>query len=165
MSPRPTKRIGELLVQHGLISEGQLAQALTEQRASKQFLGAILVQRGWIQPQALLEALSEQFGMRYESLAPGQVDWRMTAQFPPSVLKEGKCFPIRATEECVTVALANPLDAELLSAFEKVAKFRKIEPVLVLESELQAVCQAYRHRALQAIEERLAHHDGDPDTE
>jgi len=162
MSSRSTKRIGELLVQRGLVSEGQLAQALTEQRSTRQFLGAILVQRGWIQPQALLEVLSEQFGMRHESLALDQIDWRIAAQFPPSVLKEGKCFPIRATEETVTVALANPLDLELLSAFESVAKFRRIEPVLVLESDLQAVCQAYRRRALQAIEERLTHHDDDP---
>ena len=63
--------------------------------------------------------------------------------------------------EYVTVAIANPLDAWALSAIEKAAGFRKVEPILVLERELQAVCQAYKQRALQAIEERLTQHGDD----
>ena len=160
---RSTKRIGELLVQRGLISAEQLEQALAEQRSTREFLGAMLIRQGVIQPEALLEVLSEQFGIPHESLTPQDVDWRVVKQFPASVLAEGRCFPIRASEETVTVAVANPLDAWGLSAIEKAeaARFRKIETVLVLERELQVVYQAYKQRSLRAIEERLTHHGRD----
>jgi hypothetical protein len=47
------KRVGEWLVQAGLISDAQIQTALTEQMSSRQLLGEILVQRGLIQQQTL----------------------------------------------------------------------------------------------------------------
>lgn len=47
------KRVGEWLVQAGLISDAQIQTALTEQTSSRQLLGEILVQRGLIQQQTL----------------------------------------------------------------------------------------------------------------
>jgi len=42
---KPTKRIGELLVEKGLITEGQLYDALREQAAGRRYLGEILIQK------------------------------------------------------------------------------------------------------------------------
>ncbi len=84
----------------------------------------------------------------------------MAKQFPASVLAEGKCFPIRADEESVTVAIADPLDAWVLSAIEKFAKFRTVKPVLVLADELRSVLQAYHQQSLRSIETQLSQGDG-----
>ena len=149
---QPAKRLGELLVERRLITQAQLEQALTQQRSTKEFLGAILVRMGLIQPEALLETLAKQFNMPHEALAVERVNWTVAKQFPASIFSDGKCFPIRADADSVTVAIANPLDAWALSAIEQAAGFRKVKPVLVLERELQAILQAYRRQSLKTIE-------------
>ncbi len=161
MPAQPTRRLGELLVQRRLITQGQLEQALVQQRASGEFLGAILVRMGLIKPEALLGALSEQFGIPHELVQPEQVDWTVVKQFPSSVLAGGKCFPIRADSGSVTVAIANPLDAWALSAIEQVSGFRKVKPVLVLEEALRKILQAYQQEALRSITAHLKDHGGD----
>ncbi len=159
MEKRSRQRIGDMLVERGLITRGQLDEALVQQRTSRGFLGAILVQRGAIRPEVLLRTLSEQFGLPSERLKVEQMDWRVAAQFPGSVLSEGKCFPIRSDSESVTVAITNPLDAWSLSGMEQAAGFRKVIPILVLEHELQQVVQAYRQHLLRSIELRLKNDD------
>lgn len=155
---RPTKRLGELLIQKGLLTSAQLDEALRQQRATGEFLGAILLRLSLIQPEMLLTTLSEQFGMPCEAVTPERVDWSVVAQFPPSVLASSACFPIRADAESVTVAMANPLEAWALSAVQRAAGFRSVKPVLVLEEQLRRVQQAYRERSLRSITARLDDH-------
>ena len=160
MNPsQPTKRLGELLIAQHLITESQLDHALAHQRSTREFLGAILLKMGFITPDALLVTLSEQFGLPRESVSPDRVDWKVVKQFPASALADGKCFPIRANAESVTVAIANPLDAWALSAIEQAAGVRKVKAVLILDTELQRILQEYRRQSYQAIEEQFKDHD------
>ena len=149
------KRIGELLTEIGLITPRQLEQALERQRSTGQFLGVILLKMGVLTEQGLLQAMSRQFGIPHEPLDPAHVDWAVAKQFSPSVLNEGKGFPIRADERSVTVAITNPLDVWTLSAVERSAGVRTVRPVLVLERELRVVVREYRRQMLQALEARL----------
>ena len=55
--------LGRLLVEEGLISEEQLAEALSEQQESRELLGQILVERGAVATADLAAALAEQFGL------------------------------------------------------------------------------------------------------
>lgn len=150
--------LGERLVQRGFLTHGALEVALSQQRARGEFLGTILVREGLVQPGALLQVMSEQFGMPCESLADDRIDWRVAMQFPPSVLAGNRCFPIRADAHTVTVLSANPLDAWAISAVEKMASARRVQPVLVLESELEAVYRAYTERTIRALGNRLECH-------
>jgi type IV pilus assembly protein PilB len=157
---QPTQKLGELLMKRGLLTQLQLDEALKQQRETREFLGAILIRKGLITPEALLTTLSMQFNIPHESLPLSRVDWRIAKQFPASVFADGKCFPIRADEESVTVAIADPLDAWVLSAIEKFAKYRTVKPVLVLAQELRSVLQAYHQQSLRSIESQLSQGDG-----
>ena len=152
---QPSQPLGAILMRRGLVTQGQLERALQRQRESGAFLGVILVEQGILQPNMLLEVLSEQFGIPCDSITPADVDWRIARQFPASCFTDGKCFPIRADANSVTVAIADPLDAWLLSSMEGVIKFRTIKPVLVLPQELKAVSQAYKRQILQGIGQRM----------
>ena len=165
MTKQPTRQaLGELLVERGLLTEEDLAEALVQQRAGGEFLGKVLVRRGLVQPGILLEVFAEQFGLPHESLRLDRVDWRVAKQFPASVLAGNRCFPIRADAQTVTVAISNPLDVGAISAIEKVTGLRDVQPVLVLERELEAVCRAYQKQTLRSLGDRLTHH-GNSQTE
>lgn len=150
-------RIGELLIKRGYLTAVQLECALAQQRLTGEFLGAILLKSGTVTDTQLLEVFSEQFGIPFEPLRPDRVDWDMVKRFPASALADGKCFPIRADDFSVTVAIINPLDALGLSAVERAVGVRKVKPVLVLERELRAVIQEYQRQKLHAMEARLRH--------
>jgi hypothetical protein len=150
-----TKRIGELLVEQRLITQRQLDEALFQQRSTRELLGAILIKSGALKPEVLSEVLAHRFGIPCEPLNPQGVDWSVAKQFPASALSGGGCFPIRADEHSVTVAITNPLDAWALHSIEQSAGRRKVKPVLVLERDLEAVLKEYKRRILQAAADRF----------
>ncbi len=57
---RQKVRVGEVLLQRGLINQAQLSQALAEQKQLGDQLGEILVQHGWVSHAQLQTALKEQ---------------------------------------------------------------------------------------------------------
>ena len=131
-------RIGELLVRKGLLSQAQLAAALQEQRASKEFLGALCVRKGWVSEDALLDALAEQFGMARVHLDQERLDGNVAKHFSPALLKDHHCVPLRLEGQAVVVAIANPLDAWAVSALEQEAGFRTVRLVLASMKEIDA---------------------------
>ncbi len=155
MPGKAAKRIGELLMELGLVTPRQLEQALERQRSTGQFLGVILLEMGAITEQGLLKAISRQFGIPHEPLEAARVDWAVAKQFPMSVLGNGNGFPIRADAHTVTIAISNPLDVWTLSVLERAAGRRTVRPVLVLERELRAVVQAHQRQTLLALEAKL----------
>jgi len=156
MNANPSgKRIGELLIERGLLTQAQLEEALTHQQSSREFLGALLVRLGMVKEDALVQALSARYGIPFESLDPERIDWAVAGRFPESLLTEGKGFPVRGDAHTVVVAVLNPLDALTLSAFQQAAGSRTVKPVLVIERDLQAVLRTHKQRRLQAIAARL----------
>jgi len=153
------KKIGEILIERGLVTRIEIEHALRQQRSTSEFLGAILVRIGAISAEALLDVLSEQFKIPKESLSITKIDWRIAKQFPASIIQEGKCFPVRADSSSVTVAIVNPLDAWMFSDLEKAIGARQLKPVLVLENELQAMLKEHTKQSLRVLETKLRYDD------
>ena len=61
--PAAWRPLGRLLVEEGLVTQTQLAEALLEQEENHRRLGEILIERGAISGEALARALSEQHGL------------------------------------------------------------------------------------------------------
>ncbi|MDD5729609.1 MAG: hypothetical protein PHN57_00560 [Candidatus Omnitrophica bacterium] len=155
------KRIGEILLEKGWITEGQLHDALTEQKLSDKFLGAILVGRGWITDENLLEALSVQFAIPVISFKGQYIDMELARKFSSSLIVDHKCFPVSATEDTVTVAIVNPLNAVAISKIEEEARPKRTRLVLVSEQELKEVVQSYKKYISESIQ-RLLRKDKPP---
>ena len=67
--PRPPKtRIGELLIQQGLLSQAQLDAALLQQQKTGRRLGRVIIDAGLLTEDRLSEALSRQLGVPYLDL-------------------------------------------------------------------------------------------------
>ena len=79
MNPRKKIRLGDLLVDHKLISQTQLEQALSEQKKNGQKLGKVLIDDGYLTEDQMLEALSEQLKIPFVDL--------LHYKFNPDVIK------------------------------------------------------------------------------
>lgn len=102
----PRKRIGDLLVERGLISADQLRIALMEQRQRGQPIGQILVQLGFLTEDTLREALSENLGEAAISLATLVPDSAALALIPRELAKRHNVFPVAFDAESRTLQVA-----------------------------------------------------------
>jgi len=141
---RVQKKIGELLIEKGLINAVQLEHALKEQARTKEFLGLALVRLGYIKEDDLLRALSAQFQIPYVKITYDYIDWDFVSRFSPSLIMEHRCCPLRADEFTVTVAITNPLDAWAIEKAEQETRGYKMKLVLVSQKEMDGIIARYK---------------------
>ena len=90
-----SRRLGDLLVGEGLISEDQLARALAAQKGSSERLGSILVRLRFIREEQLIGFLSRQYGVPSITLSQVHVDPDVPAR-PPRHREEARGPPHQA---------------------------------------------------------------------
>lgn len=152
---KSAKRIGEILIEKRMITEAQLHDALIEQRESGKFLGMILKDKGLITDKELVDALSAQFGIPVVDLKQEHIDLELAHRYSISVVIDHKCFPLKQDEYTVTVAIVNPLNAVAISKIEEEAFPRRVNLVLVNESDLNDLIRNYRVYIRQSIQRLL----------
>ena len=138
------KRLGELLIEKGKITQQQLAAALAEQSRTKEFLGIVLLKNKLITEKDLLMTLSAQFDIPVVSIKNKYIDWNLVKGFGPSLILDYRCFPIHKDSRAVTFAITNPLDVWVLKKAEEEARGLKIKLVLTSQGDMDETVQRYR---------------------
>ncbi len=103
-----TKRLGEQLMGSRLITQEQLDAALAAQVTSGGRLGEVLVQQGVLSEQALAHALAAFFGFDVANLRRDNVDPATLSLVPENVAREYMAVPIRMNGAALEVAVAEP---------------------------------------------------------
>ena len=103
------KRLGDLLVQSGLITEEQLQTTLDE-KSPGQKIGDALLQRGHITEQQLIEVLEFQLGIPHISLYRYPFDPRLFNLIPKEMAKRNLIIPLKKDGDKLLVAMADPMD-------------------------------------------------------
>ena len=76
------KRMGDILLDAGVITNEQLTEALAEQKASNKRLGQILIEKGFISEEKLMEVLAEQLGVEKVNLYNYNIDPNVATSIP-----------------------------------------------------------------------------------
>ncbi|AIQ61253.1 GspE/PulE family protein [Paenibacillus borealis] len=140
------KRLGDLLVENGIISQEQLEEALVEQRKTKRKLGDLLINQGYITEQQLIEVLEFQLGIPHVSLFKYQIDPAITQIIPESMAKRYQVLPFMKEGSKLMVAMADPLDYFAIEDLRMSTGFR-IEPAISSRDELtRAIARHYGMR-------------------
>src|SRR5438477_10634976 len=104
------KRLGELLVSHGLITNLQLSIGLAAQTTSNRRIGDILVERGFVTEEQIARALAEQYGYPLADLSKAHPQpAALIAVGPDNALSLG-VLPLRLSEESFECIIADPVD-------------------------------------------------------
>jgi type IV pilus assembly protein PilB len=103
------KRLGDLLVDTGLISEETLQQTLKSKKKNQK-LGDALIERGYLSEQQLIEVLEFQLGIPHISLYRYSVDEKAVAIVPRDFAKRNYLIPIKKEGDKLFVAMADPMD-------------------------------------------------------
>ena len=108
------ERLGQVLVEDGLITREQLGQALAEQKASKHRLGYVLVKLGLVQEIEITKVLARQYRMPAVDLSRFDVDSRILKLIPADLALKSIVLPLKREGRTLTVAMADPTDLGLL---------------------------------------------------
>ena len=130
-------RLGDILVQRGIITEAQLQSALASQGLEPGMLGEILRRRGLITIEQLGSALEEQFEVPFMRIVPEAVNPQVARMLPENMARTQQAVPIAVGDGRMTLAMVAPDNIETIGEAELLSGYR-VEPVAALESEVQA---------------------------
>jgi type IV pilus assembly protein PilB len=143
---RQEKRLGELFLEHGLLTAEQLESALAEQRQQRRPLGQVLLARGLVDEKALAGVLSLHFNVPQIDFTRARIEKEALELIPESYAREHTILPIKIEKDELELATVDPGDLALFAEL-KVLTRKRIKPVLGVKSEIDlAITQAYRLR-------------------
>ncbi|HWK53467.1 MAG TPA: GspE/PulE family protein [Hyphomicrobiales bacterium] len=128
-------RIGDLLVQNGIITDTQLQQALERQRQSGLRLGRVLVDLGYIEENQFLDFLARQLGIPHVDLRQFRFDAEVAQRLPEAHARRYHAIVLEEKHGALTVGMVDPTD---IFAYDELTRIlqQPIEVVVVLEHEL-----------------------------
>lgn len=104
------KKLGELLVEAGAITQAQLARALEEQKRTGERLGAILAKQGVISDKDIASVIAKQLGIPFISLRKEKVNPKVLSMVPESFARRNLLIPIDIKDGKLLVAMVDPLN-------------------------------------------------------
>jgi type IV pilus assembly protein PilB len=131
------RRIGELLLDAGVITADQLAEALAEQQRAGGRLCYNLIRLGHLKSDDLVGFLRDQFGVAAVNLERYQVPEAVLRLIPAAFARERRVVPLHVLGGTLTVALLDPSRADDIAAIRALTGLEP-EPVICPEAALEA---------------------------
>jgi type IV pilus assembly protein PilB len=103
-------KLGDMLLQSGLITKDQLEKALHEQKNSGDKLGACLIKMKFITEEATTEFLGKQFNVPTINLSNKEIDPQVLKLIPADVAQKCQVIPVARSGRTLQVAMSNPAD-------------------------------------------------------
>ena len=142
------KKIGECLIQAGLISETDLQIALAEHKRTGERLGAVLVRMNLATEKQIGKALAHQLGFSYVNLAENPPDPTAVVLIPKDVSIKRVCVATSLEKNLLTVAMADPLLFSLVQDLEFQTGYRIKQVVATAVEILDSIQKSYPDKAL-----------------
>ncbi len=146
-SMRKKLRIGDLLVQHQVITEQQIQAALEEQRKTGRKLGRTLIELGYLTEDELLDFLSQQLDLPQVDLRNFDYDAETVRKLPETYARRFRAIVLEETDSDFLVGMADATD---IFAYDELARIlrKPIRQAVARESDLlRALDMVYRRTA------------------
>jgi len=128
-------RLGEALVEEGLISKQQLGRLLAEQKATGRMLGEMLIEQGLINNTAMLRVLGRQLGVPACNLRHGLIDPTVLDLIGQEEAERLKVLPMFKVHGTLTVAMSEPQSLPKIDRLRQLTGC-KIRPVLASSANI-----------------------------
>ena len=134
------RKIGQILIDRGLINAAQLEGAINEQRSTGRFFGEILTSRGILSEEQIARALSEQLGFAYVDLKKIDSEPSALELIPADVCEKYVLIPIFVAQNSLTVAMGNALDVNAVDKIQQISGMR-VRPVFACPGDIRKALQ------------------------
>ena len=134
-------RVGDLLLEEGLLTNEQLVEALDKQKEFKakgnfKKIGEILIEEGYVSEKQMALVLAKQLEIEFVDLYGEDIDYSLMDTFPINLIKQSKVIPFRETDNYIFVATTDPLDYDSLEIIERMIVRKPIKIFIALSNDI-----------------------------
>ena len=148
------KRLGDLLIAAGVLTEDKLAEALTIQKGSGKRLGDVLTSNNFITSQQLIEALEMQLGVDFIDLSKTVLAPELSRLIPKTVAKKHNVVPVKVDRDQIYLAMSDPLNFMAIEEVKNITRKRVVPVIATSEGVDRAIMSLYGNEGVaRAIEE------------
>jgi MSHA biogenesis protein MshE len=148
--PAPKRvRIGDLLVEHKIISDAQLQAALADQKKSGRKLGRVLIENGFVKEDMLLELLSRQLAIPFIDLTSFELNPEQVQKLPETYARRYRAIVLKGTVDGgLLLGMGDPTD---IFAYDELVRILKspVQLAVVKESDLLHCIDRFYQRGAQ----------------
>lgn len=119
MTRMSNKKLGELLIEEGLLDKARLDEALLQQQGTGEMLGEVLVRLGIVSEKDIARTVATQFALPYLPVTQYFLPKEVLGLIPVQELVEHQCVPIDRIGKLLLLAISTPVDIKVLESMEK----------------------------------------------
>lgn len=157
LAGRRKKRLGDILISAGAVTEEQLTEALEEQKKSGKKLGDTLADLGFLTEEQIVAALHQQLGLELVKLSDRRIPDEVLSLVDETVLRQYNLIPYAFSEHnmnILKVAMSNPLDIVAIDDISFMTNYQ-VEPAVATEKEVAtAIDRYYGNQEAMKVAER-----------
>lgn len=142
---RQKKRIGDMLLEEGIITKEQLEDALERNKSAKKKIGEMLVDLGYTTEEAIAKGLSTQMDIPVISLQGMKIEEDILKLADGNLLRKHVMIPFEYNADnmnIIRVAMADPMDMRGMDDFSIITNLQ-IEPVISTPHEILVALDKY----------------------
>jgi len=144
-------RLGERLVEAGLITQTQLEQGLREQKRNGSLLGSTLIKLGLIRQEDLLDFLGRQYGYPSIDIARTEIAPDLLRLVPPDVVQRHMVLPVSRAASTLVLAMSDPTNYLVIDDIRFLTGYH-IDVVVAEEGALKAAIDRYYDQSASLME-------------
>ncbi|MDO4805527.1 MAG: GspE/PulE family protein [Lachnospiraceae bacterium] len=130
------RRLGELLVANGTITEEELQKGLALQKGTKKRLGEVLIDNNIITETQMIDALRMQLGIEFINLTRVDIPVELAQILPKSIARQYHVVPVRIVRDELFLAMSDPLNFYALEEARKAVR-RRIVPMVATAAAIE----------------------------
>lgn len=134
------KRIGSIIQSRLPVQESKLEEAALQAIKQSTRIGEILLEQGLLTEREFYEALAEQFSMEFVPEIENLISTELLREFSPVTLKSGNVLPLDSSDTLLRLAITDPLDFDTILQLELISD-RTVEAVLTTPSQMKKMLQ------------------------
>lgn len=144
----------------GKLSLAQLNKALEIQMRTKRRLGEVLIKEGIISESEIIDTLSQQLSIKRVEIDSIYVDPEVARSIPKEVAKKHNLIPVNMQDDKLIVAMSDPLNVFAIDDICFITR-KKVEPVIASKSSIDKAIEFYygKQATDKAIEDLKKEYD------
>ena len=127
------KRLGDALVEMGVVTQEQIGVALKKQKEAGKRLGKVVVELGMCSEDQIVTVLSQQLDIKIIQLEKLEIPQEILKLIPETIIRNHILLPVFKLQNVLTVVMADPLDIFIIDEIHYQTNLT-IEPAIASET-------------------------------
>lgn len=137
------RRIGELLIERGLITDNELEFALDMQKLNYEKLGEVLIENKIVTPEDIAQTLATQLDVDYVDLNKRNISSDMARVVKRNTARQNHLVPVQKQGDTLFVAMEDPLNYFAMDEVRKATNLRVVPLIATKAAVEHAITSLY----------------------